>query len=192
VLKYQIIVDLEFVQIFNLKNGKTKKKATFLDVHYFSSFFWSKLTKEGYEKGRLAKWTKKIDIFNKDIILIPVNHQNAHWTAAAINFKQKRVESYDSMGMAKEKVFTHLRSYINAEHMNKKKKPFDFTDWKNWAPDTTPQQENGYDCGVFTCQFLETISRGEESFKFSQKNMPYCRRRMIWEIGNATLRDDHY
>ena len=82
-----------------------------------------------------------------------MNHQNAHWTAAAINFKEKRVESYDSMGMAKEKVFTvrisildmlpitylvvlkHLRSYINAEHMNKRKKPFDFTDWKNWAPD---------------------------------------------------------
>lgn len=30
-----------------------------LDVHYFSSFFWDKLIKEGYERGRLAKWTKK-------------------------------------------------------------------------------------------------------------------------------------
>ena len=45
------------------KNGKTTKKATFLDAHYFSSFFWSKLTKEGYEKGRLAKWTKKVCIY---------------------------------------------------------------------------------------------------------------------------------
>jgi hypothetical protein len=34
-----------------------------------------------------------------------VNHQNSHWTAAAINFKEKRVESYDSMGIAKEKIF---------------------------------------------------------------------------------------
>lgn len=31
-----------------------------LNVHYFSTFFWSKLEKEGYEKGRLAKWTKKV------------------------------------------------------------------------------------------------------------------------------------
>ena len=31
-----------------------------LNVHYFSSFFWSKLTKEGYQQGRLAKWTKKV------------------------------------------------------------------------------------------------------------------------------------
>jgi sentrin-specific protease 1 len=45
------------------RNGKTTKKTTFLDVHYFSSFFWSKLTKEGYENGRLAKWTKKVFAF---------------------------------------------------------------------------------------------------------------------------------
>lgn len=30
-----------------------------LDVHYFSTFFWAKLCKEGYERGRLSKWTKK-------------------------------------------------------------------------------------------------------------------------------------
>ena len=30
-----------------------------LDVHYFSTFFWAKLCKDGYELGRLAKWTKK-------------------------------------------------------------------------------------------------------------------------------------
>ena len=50
-----------------------------------------------------------------------------------------------------------------------------------------PQQENGFDCGVFTCQFLETLSRGEECFNFCQQNMPYLRQRMIWEIGTARL-----
>lgn len=55
----------------------------------------------------------------------------------------------------------------------------------------TPQQENGYDCGVFACQFLQALSRGEEDdFGFTQVDMPYLRRRMIWEIGNAKLRDD--
>lgn len=33
-----------------------------LSVHYFSTFFWPKL-REGYEKGRLAKWTKKASHF---------------------------------------------------------------------------------------------------------------------------------
>jgi len=149
------------------------------------------LLTSGYEKGRLAKWTKKVDLFSKDVVLIPVNHGNAHWTAAAINFRQKRFESYDSMDMAKEKVFRKLREYINEEHKNKKKKDFDFTGWQDLAPDYTPQQENGFDCGVFTCQFMETLSRGEEFFNFTQKDMPYLRRRMIWEIGNTKLRDEH-
>ena len=40
------------------ENGKKP-----LNVHYFSTFFWTKL-KSGYEKGRLAKWTKKVCIIS--------------------------------------------------------------------------------------------------------------------------------
>ncbi|KAF5368390.1 hypothetical protein D9758_002346 [Tetrapyrgos nigripes] len=170
------------------------KKGKVLNVHYFSTFFWTKLEKDGYEKSRLAKWTKKIDIFSKDVILIPVNHNNMHWTGAAINFRRKRIESYDSMNMDRSSVYKRLRAYLDSEHRNKKKTPFDFTDWVDFVYEDTPQQENGYDCGVFTCQFLESISRGEgggeQGFNFTQKDIPYLRRRMIWEIGNARLRDD--
>ncbi|KAF5377468.1 hypothetical protein D9615_005189 [Tricholomella constricta] len=162
-----------------------------LNVHYFSTFFWSKL-KEGYDKGRLAKWTKKasiVDIFSKDIVLIPVNHSNAHWTSAAINFRRKRIESYDSMGTRRDGVFKALRAYLDAEHRNKKKKPFDFAGWEDYSIEA-PQQENGYDCGVFTCQFLQGLSRGDDFVRFTQKDMPHLRRRMIWEIGHARLREE--
>ncbi|KAH8100526.1 cysteine proteinase [Cristinia sonorae] len=159
-------------------------------VHQFSTFFWSKLKSSGYEKGRLAKWTKSFDIFQKDIVLIPVNHNNAHWTAAAINFRDKRIESYDSMGMDRTSVYKLLRQYVSDEHRNKKKKEFDWTGWEDYDMEDVPQQENGYDCGVFTCQFLATLARGEKHFPFTQKNMPYLRRRMIWEICNGRLRDD--
>jgi len=169
-------------------SGKGKGKP--LNAHYFSTFFWSKLSAEGYEKGRLAKWTKKVDLFAKDVILIPINHHNSHWTGAAINFRRKRIESYDSMDMDRRNVFKHLRYYLDAEHKNKKKKPFDFEGWVDYTLEGTPQQENGFDCGVFTCQFLESLSRGEESFNFTQGNMPYLRRRMIWEIGHARLRSE--
>ncbi|OAX39413.1 cysteine proteinase [Rhizopogon vinicolor AM-OR11-026] len=165
----------------------TKRKI--LDVHYFSTFFWPKLKDEGYEKGRLAKWTKKIDIFSKDVILIPINHSNSHWTGAAINFRRKRIESYDSMNIDRRPVLKALRHYLDSEHRNKRKKPFDFTGWQDHNPEDTPQQENGYDCGVFTCQFLETLSRGEEVFHFSQRDMAYLRRRMIWEIGHGKFLD---
>lgn len=170
-------------------NRDPTAKRKMLDVHYFSTFFWPKLKNEGYEQGRLAKWTKKIDIFSKDVILIPINHNNSHWTGAAINFRRKRIESYDSMNLDRHQVFKALRSYLDSEHRNKRKKPFDFTGWQNHNPEDTPQQENGYDCGVFTCQFLESLSKGEEGFYFSQRDMTYLRRRMIWEIGHAKFLD---
>jgi len=44
-----------------------------------------------------------------------------------------------------------------------------------------PQQMNGSDCGMFTCKFAEYISR-RARFTFSQKDMPYFRQRMIYEI----------
>lgn len=41
-------------------SSKGKGKAP-LNVHYLSSFFWEKMTKAGYAKGRLNKWTKKVN-----------------------------------------------------------------------------------------------------------------------------------
>ena len=49
-------------------------------------------------KGQVLDWMKYITL------PIPINHQNMHWTAAAINFAQKRIESYDSMGRFDQKV----------------------------------------------------------------------------------------
>lgn len=175
----------------DLTDGPIEGRRAPLNAHYFSSFFWPKLTQDGYEKGRLAKWTKKvlvlstdlppmltpgiqIDVFSKDVVLIPVNHNNAHWTAAAINFRRKRLESYDSMGMAKEIVFTvyiftfklhalikqfsqHLRKYLDAEHRNKKKVPFDFTGWENYAPDVS------LNCLLIPGYYTNGISLGDNS-----------------------------
>ncbi|KAG8951300.1 Smt3-specific protease [Tulasnella sp. 424] len=159
------------------------------DVHYFNTFFFQKLENEGYEKARLGKWTKSIDIFSKDIILIPVNLGNAHWTCAAINMKKKRIEYYDSMGSQRPKVYQILRDYLEKEHKAKKSKSFNFDGWQNYWSEETPQQENGYDCGVFTCMFMEGLSRGEEAedFVFEQSNMPYLRLRMLYEIGRGKL-----
>lgn len=171
----------------NRSNGvKSKEEEKILNVHFFSTFFFSKVVSPGYEMSRLAKWTKRFDIFSKDIVLIPVNHANSHWTAAAINFRKKRIESYDSMNMNRSEVCKYLREYLNKESLDKKGKPFDFTGWVDYQALDAPQQYNGFDCGIFTCQFLEYLSRGKESpFNFTQKDMPYIRKRMIWEIGNA-------
>ena len=47
--------------------------------------------------------------------------------------------------------------------------------------DGIPIQENSSDCGVFTCMYMEYLSR-DEPFDFTQEQMSFIRRRIIYEI----------
>lgn len=52
------------------------QKPTLPSVNVFNTFFYPKLRKSGYCAVR--RWTKKMDIFSKDILLVPV-HLGVHW-----------------------------------------------------------------------------------------------------------------
>lgn len=47
-------------QVNGKSAGMKKAQGEILDAHYFNSFFFSKMLSDGYQKGRLAKWTKKV------------------------------------------------------------------------------------------------------------------------------------
>ena len=52
----------------------------------------------------VSRWThsgrKNINLFQKDMVIIPVNYHNQHWTLAAIYPKTRTVAYYDSMRAA--------------------------------------------------------------------------------------------
>ena len=54
-----------------------------------------------------------------------------------------------------------------------------------------PLQENGYDCGVFLCQYAERIAR-RSSLNFSQKdlNLAGARERMTQELLEGRINPD--
>ncbi|WVQ93927.1 hypothetical protein IAU59_001005 [Kwoniella sp. CBS 9459] len=161
-------------------------------VHNMNSFFFAKLQASGYQSVR--RWTKKVDIFALDYFVFPINMDNMHWTACAVNFEKRRIEYYDSMGDYSRKrysVFSRVRDYLQAEHKEKKGSTFDLSGWTDEFNENTPQQDNGSDCGVFSCQTLEMISRGRDlvknGFEFTASNMAFFRRLMVYEIGEKTL-----
>ena len=44
--------------------------------HFFNSYFWQKFHKEkSFDAGfkRVAKWTKDVDVFDRDFLFIPIN-----------------------------------------------------------------------------------------------------------------------
>eukprot|EP00158_Paraphelidium_tribonemae_P005817 Partr_v1_DN27541_c0_g1_i1_m30619 putative specific peptidase len=152
-------------------------------IHTFSTFFYPSIKDIGYSK--VKRWTKKVDLFALDLVLFPV-HLGVHWCCGCVDMKKKRIEYYDSLHGLDSKFFKLIRSYLQQESMDKRKVELDLTEWTDYAPKNIPCQENGYDCGVFTCIFAEYRSRCVE-FDFAQEHMKYLRNRMVYEIKQGKL-----
>ncbi|GAA5974112.1 hypothetical protein JCM11641_003443 [Rhodosporidiobolus odoratus] len=165
------------------ERGEGEKKLR--KVFCMRTNFYETFTKQGFAK--VKRWTKKFDTFEKDIIIIPINQGGAHWVCAAVNIAKKRIEFYDSMGQPRPKVYQNLRSWLEQEHMNRKKAPIDLSDWENYWDEDRPEQGNGYDCGIFTCSFMESLSREVTGFDFTQDNMDYLRQKVVLTIDQGKL-----
>lgn len=152
-------------------------------VYAFSTFFYPKLMSSGH--SALRRWTKKIDIFAHDLIIVPV-HLGFHWCMATIDFRDKCVRYYDSMLGYNMKCLDKLVEYLIAEHKDKKKAEYDAANWRKLVLKDIPKQLNGSDCGVFACTFAEFVSRNAKIL-FTQEHMPYIRRKMCCEIMGGRL-----
>ncbi|XP_011502407.1 PREDICTED: sentrin-specific protease 1-like [Ceratosolen solmsi marchali] len=147
-------------------------------VYAMNTFFYPKLCTSGH--GCLKRWTRKVDIFSKDLIVVPI-HLGVHWCLAIIDFRNKSIRYYDSMGSPNYKCLQILKQYLYEESIDKKKKTFDFLDWNFECIKDIPQQMNGSDCGVFSCMFAEYVCANKD-LNFSQEQMPYFRNKMVFEI----------
>uniref|UniRef100_A0A1A8PMF7 SUMO1/sentrin specific peptidase 1 n=1 Tax=Nothobranchius rachovii TaxID=451742 RepID=A0A1A8PMF7_9TELE len=151
----------------------------------FNTFFYPKLRSSGYSAVR--RWTKKMDIFSKDILLVPV-HLGVHWCLCVVDFRKKSIMYFDSMGGSNDEACQILFDYLQQESKDKKGKEMDTSGWTLHSKKRSeiPQQMNGSDCGMFTCKYADYITK-DKPITFTQKHMPYFRRRMVWEIVNHNL-----
>jgi hypothetical protein len=190
---------------FNMISERSQGK-----VHCFNTFFLTKLRDGGHKA--LRRWTKKVDIFSFDLVLIPV-HLGLHWTLASIDFAYKQINYYDSMSGNNNECLNLLLEYLHEESMDKRKTPFDSSGWQLNNVKGIPQQGNGSDCGMFTCKYGDYLSRGKKftftqvsrsgfylmphstnlflipfpSSKLMQSSMPFFRTRLIYEIITGQL-----
>ncbi|XP_026470458.1 sentrin-specific protease-like [Ctenocephalides felis] len=155
-----------------------------LKVHAMNTFFLLSLQAHGYSS--VCTWTKNVDIFTYDLMPIPVHVNGFHWCMLIIDFTHKSIKYYDSLDGSDQGVLDMMESYLKDESLDKKKIPLDTSTWTKEIVKDIPQQENGYDCGVFSCMFAEYICRGAK-IDFSQNDMEYFRKKMHLEIVNGKL-----
>ncbi|XP_031700865.1 sentrin-specific protease 1 [Anarrhichthys ocellatus] len=154
-------------------------------VNTFNTFFYPKLRSSGYPAVR--RWTKKMDIFSKDVLLVPV-HLGVHWCLSVVDFRKKAVIYFDSMGGNNDEACRMLFNYLQQESKDKKGKELNTVGWTLHSKkrNEIPQQMNGSDCGMFTCKYADYITK-DKPITFTQRHMPYFRKRMVWEILNHKL-----
>jgi Ulp1 family protease len=159
--------------------------------YFTNTFFFNKLYKNSrrYEYKGVRKWTKKVKIgvstAECDKIIVPI-HQQVHWCCAVVDIKRKELVYYDSMLGRDESVLESLAQWVQDEMKDKADLTIDTSTWERRYPGNIPQQENGYDCGVFAVKFAE-YSGLDAPLDFSQKNMSHFRKEMVVQLSKVNL-----
>eukprot|EP00898_Chlorokybus_atmophyticus_P005516 jgi/Chlat1/5966/Chrsp4S06179 len=152
-------------------------------IHFFNSFFYKKLTqadKDGQSGGtvgyaRVRNWTRRIDIFTKDYIIVPIN-ESLHWSVAVIchpgvasqassSCTQRPslpfIVHLDSMKGGHNKVDQYLCEYLAAaweERAQQSRTTNPFPQIPVLRP-KVPQQDNYSDCGLFLLYYVERFCK---------------------------------
>ncbi|XP_050219371.1 ubiquitin-like-specific protease ESD4 [Mercurialis annua] len=165
-----------------LKEREMREPQRFLKCHFFNTFFYKKLLNGNYKAVR--RWTteRKLGYFLMDCdkIFVPV-HREVHWCLAVINKKDQKFQYLDSLKGRDFKVLEALAKYYVEEVKDKSKKEIDVSNWEREFVEDLPEQENGYDCGVFMIKYADFYSR-DVGLCFGQEHMPYFRMRTAKEV----------
>ncbi|KAL6652757.1 hypothetical protein ACP70R_011682 [Stipagrostis hirtigluma subsp. patula] len=134
--------------------------------HFFNSFFFRKLADLDKDQGRapegraaflrVRKWTRKINVFEKDFLFIPVNFKYGDMEGSD---KVPCILHMDSLKGSHNGLKDIIQSYL-------------WEEWKERHPESAsdnsdkflnlrfvslelPQQDNSFDCGLFLLHYVE-------------------------------------
>ena len=153
-------------------------------IRVLSTYLYTRYENNGYHA--VSKWTRKENIFDNDIIFIPINKDH-HWALAVANVRERTVMVFDSLHTEKQvkiKAFT-VRQFIYEEAM---------FHWPLWAsgwtidkPACSPKQDNFVDCGVYVLMTAEFIGRNVQP-TYSAEYVAIYRREIEEDLRRGRLR----
>lgn len=155
-------------------------------VYAMNTFFVPRLLQGGH--AGVSRWTRKVDIFSKDVILVPVHVGDVHWAMAVVDWKNCTLRYYDSLGVPNPTVLTALEQYLQEESMVKRKQTLDTSKFAIESVKDIPRQRNLSDCGVFSCMYAEYITRNK-GVDFHPEEAREFRKKMTLEILEAKIMD---
>ncbi|KAL8487824.1 hypothetical protein ACS0TY_024224 [Phlomoides rotata] len=150
--------------------------------HFFNSFFFRKLADMDRDPSsafdgkaafqRVRKWTRKVNLLEKDFIFIPVNY-SYHWSLIVICYFGEVASYKDDGKSVRVPCVLHMDS-LRGNHIGLKDliQSYLWEEWKErqkgtcedlyekfknlkFVPLELPQQQNSFDCGLFLLHYVE-------------------------------------
>jgi len=192
-----IIIDFYLTYLHT--NNLNKEDAP--NVYIFSTMFYKRmltqpssksLKPDSFEKNpsltsaqkrhmRVRGWTKNVDLFTKDMIIIPIC-EHSHWYLVIVikpglvvnapESEARRVKGepffivLDSLGESKTTAVNNVRSYLELEWQAKKmvgEVDFSKRSMRTLWP-VKPEQPNYSDCGIYLLHYVEKIFNSVAQF----------------------------
>uniref|UniRef100_A0A915DMI0 Ubiquitin-like protease family profile domain-containing protein n=1 Tax=Ditylenchus dipsaci TaxID=166011 RepID=A0A915DMI0_9BILA len=147
----------------------------------FDTHFYTELEQKGMVD--LKKWTKKLDVFAYDILIVPI-HQTGHWALVIVDLRRKTISYYDSLLGDGANTLRIIRKFLEQTEKPENTNRFNKKVWLCDSPKDIPKQKNGYDCGLFLCCFADRVSK-EEKLDFNQEQMPKIRKQLLSLLSRA-------
>lgn len=156
-------------------------------TRFFNTFFYSKLMEGGvYDYTRVRRWTKRVDVFACEKLVIPINLSNTHWILVVIYVQAKEMHLMDSMGpQNRSSYLDNVGRWLGDEYRVRKKngKELDVGGWKKVFREDVPLQRNGFDCGMFVITAADYLA-DNLPLEYTQEDMPLNR----LKVGSALLK----
>ena len=93
---------------------------------------------------------RTVPLFDKDLILMPINITNTHWKLVAMDMVTKTISYYDSMRGNGQLYVDNALAFLIAS-AEARSVPFCDTEWTcdHHVAEAYPPQPNRYDCGIY-------------------------------------------
>jgi sentrin-specific protease 1 len=150
-------------ETFCLLAQSTQRPSTSYSTHFYAKLANLEdrnISCRGYSYQQVLNWGRRqsplADIFRLETLFVPINTDNAHWTAATIHFPTRTITYLDSLGDPGHIHLRRLLRYLKDEHQHLYQR--ELPEWTLVpTPPTTPRQVNGFDCGVYVCYFANRV-----------------------------------
>ena len=145
-----------------------------------------------YDQVRtLCRRAPNQDIFTLDMLFIPVNLDQLHWILIVAFMQDHRIQAYDSLGSDHTNLCNAVEQYLQHEHQHLHNNPLP-DQWEIiGSTPGVPIQPNGYDCGVYVCNFVARLLHGVPLPDLDPAEITQYSRWIAWALALRCIPQPH-